>query len=107
MNNKDKIYFLKAAEKAFRKPPSIKSANQYGLCNYFSVIYSLSPYEIKEILGYKYKRICYTFCFSSELKYSGKTQKYIYDHNRTNQYFERADWCNFEVKRLEKEMEND
>lgn len=100
MTNLDKICYLKEAEKTFREPPNISLQNQFGLCNYFRMIYNLSPSEIKEILGNKQGKGYYTFCYSSEPNYRGRTQEYVYNHNRPDQYFERADWCHSEIKRL-------
>lgn len=100
MTTKDKIKYLKAAEKAFRKEPGIMLMNTKGLCLYFREICKLNDHQIKGILGKKFAKH-YTFGSRYTLHDGGRSQRDIYSLKRKSFYFERADWCASEIKRLE------
>jgi hypothetical protein len=100
MTTQEKIKYLKAAEIAFRKEPSLRYFNGGGLCLYFDKIHDLNSDEIKGILGKKYHSYRFTFCglLSQRAVYEE------YPEGREDLKFERADWCKAEIERLEKEL---
>ena len=93
MTNQDKIEYLKMAEESFREKPLPKLHNKHGLCLFFSEC-DLTSEEKEEILGNKYDKINFSFC-------NGEGQQVIYQKERKELYFERADWCVEQIKRLE------
>ena len=99
MTKEEKITYLKAAEKVFRKEPKFSKSNHGGLCVYFDKIHDLNVDEIKGILGEKHQFNRYTFCglLSQSTVYAE------YPEGREDLKFERADWCKAEIERLERE----
>jgi|APSaa5957512622_1039677.scaffolds.fasta_scaffold100887_2 hypothetical protein len=93
LSRKKIVKLLKAAEKAFRLPPSLLEMNYLGLCDYLDkhpLIIGLTEKRrkeyLKEILGEKYKRHTFTFCESH-------SQKWVYKVYGGLKKFKRADFC--------------
>jgi hypothetical protein len=92
LSRKKIVKLLKAAEKAFRLPPSLLEMN-YGLCYYIRnhpAIVELKEKRkteyLKEILGGHYSDKDFTFC-------KGHSQEYVWHFSTKLKKFERADFC--------------